>query len=108
MNTRDLDTQPATNRWWAAKDANRLNLRWEPTYSEQQKIKASRMRGCLDLVYGNRGVHVNFREKWIAVKVDRAIVRDRVNLRLLETDWAQEGIERRDTAQGVIYRIPRD
>jgi allophanate hydrolase subunit 1 len=107
MYSRDLDTQPATNRWWANRDANRVNLRWEPTYSEAQRVKASQMRGCLDLVYGNRAIHVNYRERFISIKVDRAVVRDRTNLRLLEADWAREGIERRQTAQGIIYRIPR-
>jgi len=107
MNTRELDTLPATNKWWARQDANRLNLKWEPTYAESQKLKASRVRGCLDLVYGSKGVHINFREKWIAIKVDRPVIRDRRNLQLLESDWEREGIIRRTTAQGVIYRIPR-
>ena len=108
MKTRELDTQPASNKWWAKKDANLLNLRWESTYSESQKLKASRVRGCLDLVYGSRGVHINFREKWIAVKVDRPVIRDRKNLIALENDWESQGILRRDTPQGIIYRIPRD
>ena len=46
-------------------------------------------------------------ERFVAIKVDRAVVRDRGMLRTLESDWAAEGIERRQTAQGIIYRIPR-
>ena len=107
MYTRDLDTQPATNRWWARRDADLLNLRWEPTYTERQKIKASQMRGCLELCYGYRETHINYRERFIAIKVDRAVVRDRIMLRTLEKEWTDSGVERRTTAQGVIYRIPR-
>ena len=107
MYTRDLDTQPSTNRWWARQDANLLNLRWEPTYSERQKTQASQMRGCLELCYGYRDTHINYRERFIAIKVDRPVVRDRIMLRQLESDWAARGVERRTTAQGVIYRIPR-
>ena len=107
MHTRDLETRPAPNGWWARKDANLLNLRWEPTYSERQKTQASQMRGCLELCYGYRDTHINYRERFIAIKVDRAVVRDRRMLALLEQEWTQRGVERRTTAQGVIYRIPR-
>lgn len=107
MHTRDLETRPAPNAWWARKDANLLNLRWEPTYSERQKTQASQMRGCLELCYGYRDTHINYRERFIAIKVDRAVVRDRRMLALLEQEWTQRGVERRTTAQGVIYRIPR-
>lgn len=107
MRSRDLDTRPALNKWWASKDATLTNLKWESTYSESQKLKASRMRGCLDLCYGNHAIYINYREQFIAVKVDRPVVRDRRNLSLLETEWSADGIERRQTAQGLIYRIPR-
>lgn len=108
MYSRDLDSRPAPNAWWARKDANLLNLKWESTYSERQKLKASQMRGCLELCYGYRDTHINYRERFIAVKIDRPVVRDRSMLSLLEKDWTAQGIERRTTAQGVIYRIPRD
>lgn len=108
MHTKELDTLPATNKWWARQDARMTDLKWQSTYSEQQKLKASRMRGCLDLVYGSRAIHVNFRQRFIAIKVEGAVVRDRKNLELLRQDWAQQGIVGRETAQGVIYRIPRD
>lgn len=107
MQTKELDTQPAYNGWWAARDARMRSYACESTYSEEQKLKASRVKGALDLVYSAREIHVNYREKFISIKVEKPVVRDRKNLKLLEEDWTQDGITRRDTAQGIIYRIPR-
>lgn len=107
MQYKYLETESAPNKWYARRDARMTDLKWESTYSEQQKLKASRMRGCLGLVYGHREIHVNYRKGFIAIKVDRPVVRDRKNLALLEADWEREGITSRGTAQAMIYRIPR-
>ena len=107
MNSKELDTKPASNAWWAARDARMRNIAMSSHYSEHQKLQASRMAGALDLVYTNRDIHVNYRQQFITVKVDGARVKDRRNLDLLEADWAELGIKKRVTDQGVIYRIPR-
>lgn len=62
----------------------------------------------LDLVYANRGIHVNYRQKFITVKVDQARVKDRRNLDLLEQEWEAKGVRKCSSAQGVIYRIARE
>ena len=49
--------------------------------------------------YGKRGASVKIKSGYQ--------VRDRKNLALLETDWANEGIIRKETAQGTLYFMPR-
>ena len=107
MLARELDTQSAPNRWWAARDASIKSYDQSTTYSEQQKVAAEAMRLGLDLVYANKGIHINYRQKFITVKVDGAQVRDRRELALLEQDYEQRGYRKAVTNQGVIYRIPR-
>ena len=107
MQSKDLDTQSAPNKWWAARDARMRNYANSTLFTEAEKIRAERMRGALELCYMHSGVHVNYRGRFIAVKVDGAEVKRRGDLQLLEADWANEGITKRVSAQGVIYRIPR-
>ena len=107
MLSKELDTQASPNRWWAARDASLKSYAQSTTYSEQQKVAAEAMRLGLDLVYANRGIHINYRQKFITVKVDGARVRDRRELALLEQDYERRGYKKAVTNQGVIYRIPR-
>jgi hypothetical protein len=48
------------------------------------------------IAYGRRGV---------SVKVDRAHVRDRRELAAMEADWAVQGVVKKVSDQGVIYRF---
>ena len=107
MKTVELETQAAPVKWWAARDARIRSYANSTTFTEGEKIRAERMRGALELCYMHSGVHVNYRQRFIAVKVDGAEVKRRADLRLLEQDWSNEGITKRISAQGVIYRIPR-
>jgi hypothetical protein len=107
MQTVELDTRSAPVKWWAARDARIRSYANSTLYTETEKIRAERMRGALELCYMHSGVHVNFRQRFVAVKVDGAEVKRRGDLRLLEQDWANEGITKRASAQGIIYRIPR-
>ena len=107
MFARELDTAPAYCGWLAAQDARIKSYAQSTTYSEPQKVAAEAMRMVLDIVYAHDGIHVNYRQKWITVKVSRARVRDRHALTLLEQDYDQRGYSKAVTGQGVIYRIPR-
>ena len=107
MQHKDLDTQAATFKWFAARDARIKSYAQSTSYTEQAKLRAERMRGALELCFVHNEVHVNYRQRFIAIKVDGAEVRRKKDLALLEADWAKEGIIKRTSAQGVIYRIPR-
>jgi hypothetical protein len=107
MQNKDLDTQVATLKWFAARDARIKSYAQSTSYTEQAKLRAERMRGALELCYFCNEVHVNYRQRFIAIKIDGAEVRRKRDLALLEADWDKEGIIKRTSAQGVIYRIPR-
>ena len=107
MQNKDLETQGASLKWFAARDARIKSYAQSTSYTEQAKLRAERMRGALELCYFHNEVHVNYRQRFIAIKVDGAEVRRKRDLALLEADWAKEGIIKRTSAQGVIYRIPR-
>ena len=107
MNVRELDTLSAPNKWFAARDARMRNYAMSSLYNEVEKLKAQRIKMGLELVYNSKEIHVNYRAKFIAIKIDNPAVKDRKNLRLLESDYDKQGIVKRKTAQGIIYRIPK-
>jgi hypothetical protein len=61
---------------------------------------------ALGLCYAAQGIHEAFGKRGVSVKVDRpTFVKDRRNLQLLEADWADRGVTKRVSPQGVIYRF---
>jgi hypothetical protein len=75
-------------------------------YAESVHIRAERMVLALGLCYAAKGIHEAFGKKGVSIKVDRPTsVRDRRNLQLLEADWAELGVVKKVSAQGVIYRF---
>jgi hypothetical protein len=107
MLTKDLDTKEASNAFFAARDARMRNYAMSSTYTAAERLKAERVKLALECVYRVTEVHINYRQKFIAVKLTNALVRDRASVADLEAFYAQEGIVKRETAQGTIYRIPR-
>lgn len=107
MHTAESEVKSAPYAWAAARDARQRSLAAQTHYSNAQQASAERMRFALELLYYCRGVHVNYRQKFIAVKVDAARVRDRKELCKFEADWDRAGIKKLLTNQGVVYRIPK-
>jgi len=107
MLTSTLDTKEATNAFFAARDARMRNYAMSSTYSDKERLRAEQVKLGLECVYRVTEVHINYRQKFIAVKLCNALVRDRASVADLEQFYAQEGIVKRETAQGTIYRIPR-
>jgi hypothetical protein len=107
MLTKDLDTKEASNAFFAARDARMRNYALGSTYSERERLRAEQVKLGLECVYRVTEVHINYRQKFIAVKLTNAIVRDRASVADLEAFYASQGIVKRKTAQGTIYRIPR-
>lgn len=107
MKANHIDTQEAPNKWWAARDAQmRATAMWSH-YSTKQRTQAERMKLGLEMVYTAKGIHINPRNKFITIKVDNPVVKDRKTLRLLEKDYQTAGITKIESAQGIIYRIPK-
>jgi hypothetical protein len=108
MKTSEIETRDAG--YFAAAAAINAQFRSHCeaiNYSDKEKIIAERMKLGLGLCYYNRNIHINYRKKFIAVKIDKPEVKDRKNLRLLENDYETAGYTKTVTAQGIIYRIPK-
>lgn len=91
--------------WVAERDARMRSAVNSTTFSDAQKLKAERVKLALEMVYSAEKVFIEYRKKFISVKVHKAQVRDRKGLILLEMCYKNEGLEKVKTAQGVTYRI---
>ncbi len=91
--------------WFAAKDASLKSAVNASRFTDSQKLKAERVKLALELVYSCEEVKITNCKTWIRVKVIKGMIRDRKNLRMLEQDWTNAGIEKVFTNQGIIYRV---
>ena len=91
--------------FFAARDASLKSAVNASRFSDSQKLRAERMKLGLELVYSAEQVSITNCKKWIRVKVHKATIKDHKHLRLLESDWALEGITKVYTDQGVIYHV---
>lgn len=108
MIARQLDTQEASCKWFAAKDRQMRNSVNKTLYTLQQRIRAERMRYALELVYKGRFFdEPSYGTTGISVKIEGPQVRDRKMLSVLEDDYSKEGIIKKVTKQGIVYRIPK-
>ena len=89
----------------AAANARMRNLVNESNFTEKQKLRAEKVKLGLELVHTKTSkLYVNYRAKYIAVKVV-GNVSDRKNLKLLESDWTKLGVTKHHTEQGTIYHV---
>ena len=108
MKAQELETKSAGYyAYAAARDASMRAVAMWSHYTDRQRVRAERMKLGLEMVYNAKGIHINPRGKFIAVKVDRPQVRDRKNLALLEKDYELLSITKVVTEQGITYRIPK-
>jgi hypothetical protein len=91
--------------WFAARDAKMRSAVNATNFTDKQKIRAERVKLALELVYSCKGVTIDYTKRHIRVKVHNPIIKDRKNLRELETSWEQDGIVKVLTNQGIIYRV---
>jgi hypothetical protein len=108
MQTQELETKSAGYyAYAAARDARMRAVAMWSTYTSAEQVRAERIKLGLELVYSAKGIYINPRGKFIAIKVDQPQVRDRKNLALLEKDYTLLGITKVVTEQGITYRIPK-
>ena len=108
MQTTESEVKSASHwAWAAARDARQRSLAAQSHYSQAQQVQAERMSLVMPLLYHNSGVFINYRQKFIAVKINGARVRDNHNLDLFESDWSKAGVKKLLTNQGIVYRIPK-
>jgi hypothetical protein len=108
MKAQELETKSAGYyAYAAARDASMRAIAMWSHYTDKERVRAERMKIGLEMVYNAKGIHINPRGKFIAIKVDQPQVRDRKNLALLEKDYELLSITKVVTEQGVTYRIPK-
>jgi hypothetical protein len=108
MKAQELETKSAGYyAYAAARDASMRAVAMWSHYTDKERVRAERMKIGLEMVYYAKGIHINPRGKFIAIKVDQPQVRDRKMLALLEKDYQLLAITKVVTEQGVTYRIPK-
>ena len=108
MKAQELESKSAGYFAYAAmRDARMRAVAMWSHYTDKERVRAERMKIGLEMVYNAKGIHINPRGKFIAIKVDQPQVRDRKNLALMEKDYELLAITKVVTEQGVTYRIPK-
>lgn len=107
MHTVQLDTKEAPNKWWALQDRRMRNHVNRSLYTDRQQVRMERIRLALETIVNGCIYEVSYGRRSASVKVQNgARVIDRKMLALLESDWAQEGIYKKETPQGFQYHMP--
>lgn len=102
-----LETSASKRAWWAKKDADQLNERYKPTYTAKQRAAAQTAVDLIDDVYSYKDIFVNFRSKFISIKVNKGIPKRVYDMRRMDDIFASKGYTKAVSQQGVTYRLPR-
>ncbi len=103
LNYRDAED----NRRGAALNAYFRNRDMACTYTREQQCLAQRALDLLDTAYAYAESYINYRKKFIAVKIEGAIRRDKTVAREAVSILESKGYEVVVTPQGIVVRIPR-
>ena len=103
LNYKDADD----NRRGAAVNAYYRNRELACTYTREQQCLAQRALDILDCAYAYAQSYINYRKKFIAVKLEGALRRDRARAAEAVSILESRGYEVVVTAQGIVVRIPR-
>lgn len=103
LNYRDAED----NRRGAAVNAYYRNRELACTYTREQQCLAQRALDILDCAYAYAQSYINYRKKFIAVKLEGALRRDRARAAEAVSILESKGYEVVVTAQGIVVRIPR-
>ncbi len=95
------------NRRGAALNAYYRNREMASTYTLSQQCLAQRALDLLDTAYAYAQSYINYRKKFIAVKIEGAIKRDRRLAAEAVSILEGKGYEVVATPQGMVVRIPR-
>lgn len=75
-------------------------------HDQSKKVRAEQIKQVLELCYLAEESYITYRKRFIAIKISKpCVVKDATTLAAFEQDWSQQGIEKIDTPQGVIYRL---
>lgn len=91
----------------AALNAYYRNREMACTYSREQQCLAQRALDLLDCAYAYAESYINYRKKFIAVKLEGALRRDRKLAAEAVSILEGKGYTVVSTPQGIVVRIPR-
>ncbi len=103
LNYRDAED----NKRGAALNAYYRNREMAATYSLSQQCLAQRALDLLDTAFAYAESYINYRKKFIAVKIEGAMKRDRRLAAEAVSILEDKGYSVVSTPQGIVVRIPR-
>ncbi len=95
------------NKQGAALNAYYRNREMACTYSREQQCLAQRALDILDTAFAYANSYINYRKKFIAVKIENAIRRDKGMAKEALSILEGKGYGVVSTPQGIVVRIPR-
>lgn len=95
------------NKRGAALNAYFRNREMAGTYTREQQCLAQRALDILDTAFAYAESYINYRKKFIAVKIEGAIKRDRKLAAEAISIFEDKGYSVVSTPQGIVVRIPR-
>lgn len=108
LKEKELKTQAAGFFAWAAsKDATRYSDDCRQLYTSAQRARAETFMDIVRMGYTNVRVEPTYRKKFVVVKVENGIVRDRSVAREIDAICEERGYEKVRTAQALSFRLPR-
>ena len=63
MQTININTEEASVKWWAARDAHMKSLANATHYSDSDKLRAERMKYVLELAYKTDNIYIAYGKK---------------------------------------------
>jgi hypothetical protein len=103
LNYRDADD----NKRGAALNAHYRNREMAMSYTPAQQCMAQRALDILDEGFAYDESYINYRKKFMAVKIEGAIKRNRKKAAEIIGILEDRGYSVVSTAQGIVVRIPR-
>jgi hypothetical protein len=106
MKAQILNTQEAPVKWWAAQDARVRNTANKSHWSSQVRLQVDRIKLVLEMIYAGK-VYEAYGKRGVSIKIDRPRILKQDLLKEMEQHWALQGITKRETAQGILYRLSK-
>lgn len=109
MKTVQLDTPASSVPFWAVMDRRARNVANKTLYTQKQITRAIRLLDALPSLYkGTFYDEPSYGTTGITVKVGKPCqVRNNKELKAYEAMLEAEGITKKETEQGILYRIKK-
>jgi hypothetical protein len=102
MKSIQIDNTEAPNKVWAFLDARMRNSVNASLYSDKKRLQAELLKLRLEFCFAAKMIHINYRKKFITVKVDGPVVKNRAEL---EKELEAQNVPKKVSAQGICYNI---